>query len=84
MNGSMFFIFTPDLNIINTAYFSTMAAVGTTNKTGIPAALFVEDVDKFMSEGAWGSTAELALKHCDELYQKYRFMEMNLLQKSGR
>lgn len=54
------------------------------SKTGIPAALFVEDVDKFMASGEWGTTAELALKRCDELYQKYRYMESNLQQKNAR
>jgi hypothetical protein len=54
------------------------------SKTGIPQALFVEDVDKFMASGEWGATAELALKKCDEMYQKYRYMEMNLLQKAQR
>ena len=61
-----------------------MAAAAVKTSTGIPAALFVEDVDKFMAEGPWGNTAEQALKHCDELYQKYRFLEMNLLQKNAR
>ncbi len=55
-----------------------------TNKSGIPAALFVEDVDAFMASAEWGNTAEVALKKCDEMYQKYKFLEANLLQKQLR
>jgi hypothetical protein len=53
-------------------------------KSGIPPALFVDDVDRFMASGEWGPNAEQALKKCDELYQKYRFMESNLMQKNLR
>ena len=59
-------------------------ATAVAKTAGIPAALFVEDVDKFMATGEWGPTAELALKRCDELYQKYRFMESNLMQKAAK
>jgi hypothetical protein len=53
-----------------------------TNSLGIPKAIFLEDVDKFMKED--GKTAEDVLKKLDELYQKYRLMEINLLQKRDR
>eukprot|EP00048_Salpingoeca_helianthica_P024745 m.34975 g.34975 ORF g.34975 m.34975 type:complete len:182 (-) comp9566_c0_seq2:66-611(-) len=61
-----------------------MAASATSTPGGIPAAQFVDDVDKFMATGEWGTTAEAALKRCDEMYSKYKFMESQLLQKASR
>ncbi len=52
------------------------------NSLGIPKAIFLEDVDKFMKED--NKTAEDVLKKLDELYQKYRLMEINLLQKRDK
>jgi prefoldin subunit 5 len=52
------------------------------NSLGIPKAIFLEDVDKFMKEDS--KTAEDVLKKLDELYQKYRLMEINLLQKRDK
>jgi hypothetical protein len=61
-----------------------MAAAVSSTPGGIPMAKFVDDVDKFMATGEWGTTAEAALKRCDELYSKYKFMESQLLQKASR
>ena len=50
---------------------------------GIPEAVFVEDVDKFMQE-AENSSAEVVLKRFEELYNKYKYMEISLTQKKRR
>jgi len=48
---------------------------------GIPEAIFLDDVDSYMK----GETSsELALQKLDENYQKYKFMESNLVQKKIR
>ena len=60
----------------------SIAKVEDTNSLGIPKAIFLEDVDKFMKED--NKTAEDVLKKLDELYQKYRLMEINLLQKRDK
>ena len=52
------------------------------NSLGIPKAIFLEDVDKFMKEE--NKNAEEVIKKLDELYQKYRLMEINLLQKKDK
>jgi hypothetical protein len=52
------------------------------NSLGIPRAIFLEDVDKFMKEE--NKNAEDVIKKLDELYQKYRLMEINLLQKKEK
>ena len=52
------------------------------NSLGIPKAIFLEDVEKFMKED--NNNAEDVLKKFDELYQKYRLMEVNLLQKKDK
>ncbi|KAB0345960.1 hypothetical protein FD755_024386, partial [Muntiacus reevesi] len=50
---------------------------------GIPEAVFVEDVDSFMKQPG-NDTADIVLKKLDEQYQKYKFMELNLVQKKRR
>ncbi|CAK8671610.1 unnamed protein product [Clavelina lepadiformis] len=50
---------------------------------GIPEAVFVEDVDKYMKEHE-PATAEDMLKKLDENYQKYKLMEVNLTEKKRR
>ncbi|XP_072019299.1 prefoldin subunit 3-like [Amphiura filiformis] len=68
---------------------STMATnnaeqqVKSVKSPGIPEAVFLEDVDKFMKEPANGS-AEAVLRRLDEQHQKYKFMEMNLMHKKRR
>jgi prefoldin subunit 5 len=61
---------------------STSADSESTNSLGIPKAIFLEDVDKFMKEDS--KTAEDVIRKLDELYQKYRFMEMGLIQKKDK
>ncbi|XP_054707092.1 prefoldin subunit 3-like [Uloborus diversus] len=51
------------------------------NSLGIPAAIFVEDVESFMREEENQENAELVLRRLDEQHSKYKFMEMNLLRK---
>jgi len=50
---------------------------------GIPEALFIEDVEKFMKEQGTTSV-EGILRKLDENYQKYKLMETNLAQKKRR
>ncbi|CAF3234160.1 unnamed protein product [Rotaria socialis] len=50
---------------------------------GIPKAVFVDDVDSFMQQPENDST-DTVIKRLDDLNSKYRFMEMNLLQKKKR
>jgi len=50
---------------------------------GIPEALFIEDVDKFMKEQGTTSVDGI-LKKLDENYQKYKLLESNLAQKKKR
>ncbi|XP_039622180.1 prefoldin subunit 3 [Polypterus senegalus] len=50
---------------------------------GIPEAVFVEDVDAFMKQPG-NETADAVLRKLDEQYQKYKFMELNLVQKKLR
>ena len=52
------------------------------NSLGIPKAIFLEDVDKFMNED--NKTADHVIKSLEELFQKYRFMEISLLQKKEK
>ena len=61
---------------------STVASDKLENSLGIPRAIFLEDVDKFMKEE--NKNAEDVIKKLDELYQKYRLMEINLLQKKDK
>jgi len=46
---------------------------------GIPKAVFIEDIDKYMN--GYDKKAETALKNLDESYQKYRVMESRLTHK---
>ena len=48
---------------------------------GIPQAIFLEDVDKHMEKE---QSSEKVLQKLDEQYQKYKFMEVNLIQKKNR
>ncbi|KAG8513474.1 Prefoldin subunit 3 [Galemys pyrenaicus] len=50
---------------------------------GIPEAVFLEDIDSFMKQPG-NETAVAVLKKLDEQYQKYKFMELNLVQKKKR
>jgi len=51
---------------------------------GIPEAVFVDDVEKFMSDSENGSNAELVLRRLDEQHSKYKFMEVQLASKKRR
>ena len=44
---------------------------GEKNARGIPAAVFIDDVEKFLE----GSSVEVALGAFNELYNKYKYME---------
>uniref|UniRef100_A0A1E1WZJ9 Prefoldin subunit 3 n=1 Tax=Amblyomma aureolatum TaxID=187763 RepID=A0A1E1WZJ9_9ACAR len=50
---------------------------------GIPKAECLDDVDEFMSREE-NATIEVALRSLDEQHSKYKFMELNLLQKKQR
>ena len=52
------------------------------NSLGIPRAIFLEDVEKFMTED--NKTAEVVIRKLEELFQKYRVMEVQLLQKKEK
>jgi len=52
-------------------------------RAGIPAAVFVEDVEKFMGRTG-NESVEDVLKRFNEQHQKYKFMEMNLHTKKRR
>ncbi|XP_032834365.1 prefoldin subunit 3 [Petromyzon marinus] len=56
----------------------------TKSHLGIPEAVFMEDVDAYMKSKGSGETTESVLKHLDEQHQKYKYLEMNLLQKKLR
>lgn len=49
---------------------------------GIPQSLFLEDVDGYMAEG--DRNAKTVLRDFDEQLQKYKYMELNLLQRKKR
>lgn len=51
---------------------------------GIPGALFVEDVDSYMKSSENNENVESVLTRLDEQHSKYKFMELNLLQKRKR
>ncbi|KAG7330386.1 hypothetical protein KOW79_006608 [Hemibagrus wyckioides] len=62
------------------------SSAGAANKKkhlGIPEAVFVEDVDSFMKQPG-NDTADVVLRKLDEQYQKYKYMELNLVQKKMR
>ncbi|XP_077976857.1 prefoldin subunit 3-like [Glandiceps talaboti] len=50
---------------------------------GIPTAIFVENVEQFMKDPK-NENAEVVLQRLDEKHQKYKFMELNLLQRKKR
>ncbi len=52
------------------------------NSLGIPKAIFLEDVEKFMKED--DKVAENVIRKLEELFQKYRVMEVSLLQKKEK
>ncbi|GAB6032837.1 Prefoldin subunit 3 [Chamberlinius hualienensis] len=54
------------------------------NHSGIPEALFVEDVDAFMKLPENNESVDQVLKRLDEQHSKYKFMELNLLHKRKR
>jgi len=54
------------------------------NSLGIPTADFVEDVDAYMKKQPDGMAAVEVIKRLDELRQKYKFMEQNLLAKRNK
>lgn len=52
------------------------------NSLGIPKAIFLEDVEKFMKED--DKSADVVIRKLEELFQKYRVMEVSLLQKKEK
>merc|ERR1711976_663289 len=54
---------------------------GQNSFSGIPKAEFVEDVDSYMKGE---DSAETKLKELDEMHQKYKFMETNLMARKRR
>ncbi|KAF7706550.1 prefoldin subunit 3 [Silurus meridionalis] len=62
---------------------SSAAAANKKKHLGIPEAVFVEDVDSFMKQPG-NDTADVVLRKLDEQYQKYKYMELNLVQKKMR
>lgn len=50
---------------------------------GIPEAVFLEDVDKYMQDPAHNN-AETVLQSLDEQHRKYKFMEVNLIHQKKR
>jgi len=50
---------------------------------GIPEAVFIEDVDEYMKVNG-DPSAEALLSKLDERYQKYKLMELNLMEKKKR
>ncbi|CAF1008731.1 unnamed protein product [Rotaria sordida] len=72
--------------IIRKTFFSIMTSITSGSDSehlGIPKAVFVEDVDSFMQQPENDST-DAVIRRLDDLNSKYRFMEMNLLQKKKR
>ncbi|KAI1294840.1 Prefoldin subunit 3 [Halotydeus destructor] len=55
-----------------------------TNSLGIPGAEFVDDIDEYMKRPENESDATGVIKKLDETHSKYRFMELNLMQKKRR
>ncbi|KAI0229031.1 Prefoldin subunit 3 [Lamellibrachia satsuma] len=52
--------------------------------TGIPKAIFVDDVDEYMKRADINESAEVALRNLEESHSKYKFMEYNLTTKKSR
>ncbi|CAG9804034.1 unnamed protein product [Chironomus riparius] len=57
---------------------------GQTSYAGIPPAVFVDDVDQFMSLPENNHQAEKVLKSLDEQHSKYKFMEMSMVSRKRR
>ncbi|KAG5680707.1 hypothetical protein PVAND_010198 [Polypedilum vanderplanki] len=57
---------------------------GQESYAGIPKAVFVDDVDQFMSLPENNNQAEKVLKSLDEQHSKYKFMEMNMIARKRR
>lgn len=51
---------------------------------GIPRAVFLEDVDGYMNATTPEKNATAVLKDFDEQLQKYKYMELNLVQRKKR
>ncbi|CAF1014319.1 unnamed protein product [Adineta ricciae] len=62
---------------------TSITSGGDREHLGIPNAVFVEDVDSFMQQPE-NDSADTVIRRLDDLNSKYRFMEMNLLQKKKR
>ncbi|CAF4196354.1 unnamed protein product, partial [Adineta steineri] len=62
---------------------ASITSGGDSEHLGIPTAVFVEDVDSFMQQPE-NDSVDTVIKRLDDLNSKYRFMEMNLLQKKKR
>lgn len=61
---------------------TTVEGLQAENSLGIPKAIFLEDVEKFMKEDS--KSAEVVIRKLEELFQKYRVMEVSLLQKKEK
>ncbi|VDL94492.1 unnamed protein product [Schistocephalus solidus] len=69
-------------NVVNPSLASGDLKTEMANK-GIPKAVFIEDVDAYLTEHGF-STIREALQSLDELYQKYKLMEQAYLQRKLR
>ncbi|KAL7063677.1 hypothetical protein AAHC03_02017 [Spirometra sp. Aus1] len=69
-------------SVVNPALASGDLKTEMANK-GIPKAVFIEDVDAYLTEHGF-STIREALQSLDELYQKYKLMEQAYLQRKLR
>jgi len=56
--------------------------VETESNLGIPKAVFIDDVEKYMQD--FDDNSQVAMKKLDDSYQKYRVMEANLSSKKKR
>ncbi|XP_064604579.1 prefoldin subunit 3-like [Liolophura sinensis] len=63
---------------------SSKSASAEKSATGMPKAVFVEDVDAFMKQSENNESTEGVLKRLDEQHSKYKFMEYNLNTKKSR
>ncbi|CAF3343769.1 unnamed protein product [Rotaria socialis] len=62
---------------------ASLTTGGDSEHLGIPKAVFVDDVDSFMQQPE-NDSPDTVIRRLDDLGSKYRFMEMNLLQKKKR
>jgi len=67
---------------VNTAV--DVKSKNSSNSLGIPAAEFVDDVEEYMKRTDNDGDAGAVLRRFDEAHSKYRFMELNLMQKKKR